>query len=662
MFIPKTASDRVADLHLAQRTRTTAIPSSKPIHEGSCLWPWARGRLSALFLMSCLGLLVTQARADDHGDTRSTATNVGLPSATAGAIQFAGDYDYFRFTVPSSQNITANTTGATDTFGDLFDVNGSLLASNDDANGSLNFSIAIQLNAGTYYVRVRHYSSSVNTGSYQLLLSGSVVPPPVTDDHGNTITSATAVNMPSTTSGAIQFAGDYDCFRFSISGVMNVTACSSGITDTVGEMLDSAGAILVSNDDGPDGTRNFSMTRQLNAGTYYVRVRHYSSSANSGAYQLLLSGAAAPPPVTDDHGNTIATATVVNVPSTTSGAIQFAGDYDCFRFTLSGAQNFTATTTGSTDTFGDLLDSSGGVLISNDDANGSTNFLITRQLNAGSYCVRVRHYSSSATSGAYQLVLIATNAGVPVMVVRGNGNVITNGDASPSESDNTDFGIAQYWGDYTERDFVIQNNGNATLLLTGNPAVSVVGPFSPDFSVITQPQATIAPGGVSSFRVRFFPNSAGTITGQRTYHPASLNISSNASTFSCTIQGSPALLYDDRGNTFAVASDLGIVDRFNIGTGIASFPSINYINDADMFRFTVQASSLQVEMHTSGSTDTYGTLYNSAGTVMATDDNSGGGSQFLIRKTLPAGTYYFSVSGKPGSSVTGQYNLWLGRP
>lgn len=248
------------------------------------------------------------------------------------------------------------------------------------------------------------------------------------------------------------------------------------------------------------------------------------------------------------------------------------------------------------------------------------------------------------------------------MVVRGNGNVITNGDASPSESDNTDFGIAQYWGDYTERDFVIQNNGNATLLLTGNPAVSVVGPFSPDFSVITQPQATIAPGGVSSFRVRFFPNSAGTITGQRTYHPASLNISSNASTFSCTIQGSPALLYDDRGNTFAVASDLGIVDRFNIGTGIASFPSINYINDADMFRFTVQASSLQVEMHTSGSTDTYGTLYNSAGTVMATDDNSGGGSQFLIRKTLPAGTYYFSVSGKPGSSVTGQYNLWLGRP
>lgn len=782
MFIPKTASDRVVDLHLAQRTRTTAKPSSNSIHERFRIRPWARGRLSALFLMSFLGLLVTQARADDHGDTRSTATNVGLPSATAGAIQFAGDYDYFRFTVPSSQNITANTTGATDTFGDLFDVNGSLLASNDDANGSLNFSIAIQLNAGTYYVRVRHYSSGVNTGSYQLLLSGSVVPPPVTDDHGNTITSATAVNMPSTTSGAIQFAGDYDCFRFSISGGMNVTACSAGSTDTVGELLDSAGAIVVSNDDGPDGTRNFSMTRQLNAGTYYVRVRHYSSSANSGAYQLLLSGSGAPPPVTDDHGNTIATATSVSVPSTTSGAINFAGDYDYFRFTISEVRNFTATTQGSTDTFGDLLNAAGTVLVSNDDANGSTNFLINYQLNAGTYYVRVRHYynyiasgqyqlllsvlppaddhsnsyssatnisvpsstagvinymgdydlfqftlttakeitvsttgntdtqgrlqdsghvnigynddfngssnfsivrtlnpgtyfvqvnhhNPSATSGNYQLVLAAATPQTPVIEVVGNGSIIANGDSTPTAQDNTYFGESLYLGHSIERDFVINNRGGNTLVLNGNPPVVLtwlgqLNIFSDEFVVLNQPALSIPPGGSSSFRVRYLSKH----WALNTMDEAVVRISSNAGNFDCIIRGKAPTQEDVVANTFESATDvtsmLNNLLTTNPGEILQTGGEIDYNGDIDMYTFTVTTATprhwvvFTRRIAANAATDTMVTLYNSQRIQIASDDDGNGNGQFKIDRILAPGTYYYSITNKPGT-VTPSVPFWI---
>lgn len=740
--------------------------------------------MSALFLMSFLGLLVTHAQADDHGDTRSTATNVGLPSTTAGAIQFAGDYDYFRFTVPSNQSITANTTGAIDTFGDLFDVNGSLLASNDDADGinNRNFSITRQLNTGTYYVRVRHYSSIANSGAYQLLLSGTVVPPPVTDDHGNTIATATVVNMPSTTSGAIHFAGDYDCFRFSISGSMNVTACSAGSIDTYGELLDSAGVILVSNDDGPDGSRNFLMTRQLNTGTYYVRVRHYSLSANSGAYQLLLSGAAAPPPVTDDHGNTIATATAVDVPSTTSGAIHFAGDYDCFRFTISEVRNFTATTQGSTDTFGDLLDAAGTVLVSNDDANGSINFSINYQLSAGTYYIRVRHYynyiasgayqlllsasppaddhsnsyssatnisvpsstagainymgdwdlfkftltvakeitvsttgntdtqgrlrdssymiigynddfngssnfsivrtlnpgtyfvavnhhSYSATSGNYQLVITAATPQIPVIEVVGNGSIIPNGDSTPTAQDNTYFGESLYLGHSIERDFVINNRGGNTLVLTGNPPVvlTLVGHlniFSNEFVVLNQPASSIPPGGSSSFRVRYLSRH----WDPNTMDQAVIRISSNAGNFYCMIRGKAPTQEDVIANTFESATDvtsmLNNLLTTNPGAILQTGGEIDYNGDIDMYTFRVTTATprhwvvFTQKIAAYAATDTIVTLYNSQRIQIASDDDGNGNGQFKMDRILAPGTYYYSITNKPGT-VTPSVPFWI---
>lgn len=616
--------------------------------------------LPALWTLGLLLLGTVAANADDHGDTLSTATAVSVPSTTAGAIQFAGDRDCFRFTLTSAQNVTACSTGSTDTFGELMDSGGNVLSSNDDANGSRNFLITRQLNGGIYYVRVRHYSAGANTGDYQLVLSATTPPPPpITDDHGNTIASATAVNMPSTTSGAIQYAGDYDCFRFMITSTRNITACSTGSTDTFGDLMDSGGNVLASNDDA-NGSTNFSITRQLNSGSYYVRVRHYSAGVNNGAYQLVLS--ATSPPVTDDHGNTITSATSVSVPSTTNGAIQFAGDYDCFRFSLPGNRLITARTTGSTDTFGDLLDSAGNVLVSNDDANGSINFCIARVLNAGTYYVRVRHYDSAATSGTYQLILLSTNP-APEIVIKGNGAVIRHLGTVP-------LGTTQYWGDSLECEFVIQNPGTGTLVLTNSPPASLSsGAFSDRFSILTQPQSTIAPGGSTSFRVRYIQMGPGYASGQgpglRT-DSVILSIPNNTlytdSDYRCTITASNARLPDDGCNTIATTVDMGNIDRYANGFGVGSGGGIDYVGDIDMVRFTVLASSLEVEVHTEGTTDTFGTLHNSTGALIASDDNSGGGVLAKIRMTLSAGTYYFGISGKPGGNVTGAYGFWIGRP
>ncbi len=644
-----------------------SIAVEKPAH---C--PGVRRRMksrSSILVFLGLWLLGTSAAsAYDHGNTLSTATSVIVPSTTGGAIHYAGDLDYFRFTIVSTQNITASSTGNTDTFGDLMDASGAVLASNDDANGSTNFYITRQLASGTYYVRVRHYSSAVSSGNYQLVLSGSgssapaPTPSPVADDHGNSTSNATFVGVPSTTGGEIHYAGDLDYFRFTINGTQNLTASSTGGTDTYGDLMDAGGVVLASNDDA-NGSRNFYITRQLNAGTYYLRVRHYSSAAVSGSYQVVLSGSASstptatlvPIPVADDHGNSFSNATVVGVPSTTGGAIHYAGDLDCFRFTITGTLNFTASTTGSTDTFGDLMDAAGTVLASNDDANGSRNFLISRQLNAGTYCLRVRHYNPGMTSGAYQLVLGAASLPQGFRVL-GNNVEIANGDISPSYADFTDFGQASFLGGWVDRTFQIRNAGGAVLILTGNPAVVITGSFASEFSVISQPPASIAPGGMASFTVRYLPRAS---TGGG-INPATISIANNdPGRTPCTfgIQGRSAANVDDTGNTFESAFVLSPFEP----SSITLWRGLDYGGDLDRFRFTLNAPR-KLRMRTFGRNgslpDTFGVLFNQRGEVIATDDNTGGGGQFLMERSLPAGTYYLQVGGATGS-VTGSYGLFM---
>jgi len=71
--------------------------------------------------------------------------------------------------VPAAGTLTVSTTGSTDTYGYLKNASCATLASNDDY-GSLNFRIVSAVQAGTYFVAVRHYSSS-GTGAYTLNVS-----------------------------------------------------------------------------------------------------------------------------------------------------------------------------------------------------------------------------------------------------------------------------------------------------------------------------------------------------------------------------------------------------------------------------------------------------------------------------------------------------------
>ncbi len=228
------------------------------------------------------------------------------------------------------------------------------------------------------------------------------------DDHGDSIATATSVGTTSTTSGRINTAGDNDYFRVQVGSSGRLTVYTAGSTDTFGYLLDSNGNTLDSKDDVIG--LNFQIERDVSPGTYYVRVRHYSSTA-TGDYVLEVRFTGA---LTDDHGNSTGAATSVGINSTTGGVINYAGDNDYFRVTVSEAGHLTVNTTGSTDTYGYLLDGSGNTITSHD---GETNFRIERDVTAGTYYVRVRHYSTTATTGNYQLVLSFTAIGSETHVV-----------------------------------------------------------------------------------------------------------------------------------------------------------------------------------------------------------------------------------------------------
>ena len=86
-----------------------------------------------------------------------------------------------------------------------------------------------------------------------------------------------------------------------------------------------------------------------------------------------------------------------------SAAIESVGDEDTYRITVSSSGRLTVHTTGVTDTFGELLDASGNVLVSDDDGGTDTNFRLTRPVSLGTYYVRVRHFADDGT-GDYAVI------------------------------------------------------------------------------------------------------------------------------------------------------------------------------------------------------------------------------------------------------------------
>jgi hypothetical protein len=93
--------------------------------------------------------------------------------------------------------------------------------------------------------------------------------------------------------------------------------------------------------------------------------------------------------------------------------------------------------------------------------------------------------------------------------VRGQAVEIPSGDTSASTANGTDFGGGPVNGSGVLHTFTIANDGTSTLSLTGSPRVQVNGPLEGDFTVETQPDATVAGASAVTFQLKFVPRAVG---------------------------------------------------------------------------------------------------------------------------------------------------------
>ena len=224
-----------------------------------------------------------------------------------------------------------------------------------------------------------------------------------TDYAGNTLGTARNITLSSSTTiqDWVGSTDTNDYYRFTVASTSNLNLSLNGLTsDADVQLLNSSGSLIQSSANA--GTSAESIVRQVNAGTYYIRVLPYSGSTS---YNLNLSATVIPP---DNAGNTLVTARNVTLSSSTTTFQDWVGSTDAndyYRFNVGTQSNFSLSLTGLTANADvQLLNSSGGVITTSANT-GTTSESIASLLSTGTYYVRV--YQSSGNTN-YSLSLNAT--------------------------------------------------------------------------------------------------------------------------------------------------------------------------------------------------------------------------------------------------------------
>jgi len=190
-----------------------------------------------------------------------------------------GEIDLYRIYIPDPSRFFLYTTGATDTYGTLYDDSGNVEFSgaNDSNDGAGdNFLLTGTVSPGTYYLKVEasgSFAAGRKTGDYRLILRDSARSVPLTS--------------PGRSDHRLSPAGDLDLFAFATPGGA-VTFQTYGTTDTYGTLYDSAGRVEISgaNDSNDGEGDNFLIGKTLDPGNYYLIVRGQDTSLTTGAYTL----------------------------------------------------------------------------------------------------------------------------------------------------------------------------------------------------------------------------------------------------------------------------------------------------------------------------------------------------------------------------------------
>lgn len=394
-------------------------------------------------------------------DNLGSATDLGTLNGTQTRSEFVGDSDledWYRFNVDTSSDFSLILNGlSADADVELFSGSGEVdfnsILDSSEAAGTGDEAINLNLDPGTYSIRVKQYEGDTN---YNLTVTAT--PYEVAPDRaGNTLSEARDLGLI----GEIQvndFVGNTDAvdfYRFSLDGSnsfdFSLDTTTAGATAILEVIQDSNGNGVV--DEGEvltDSTASVNSPGNrfgsLNAGTYYLRVAQGSAETN---YQLDLL--ATPGSLVDREvfpsieGNDTIQESLSNTDF--PNPLRFSSFADDYKLTdvVSGQEVQVSVNSSDFDTYLQVVNAfTGELVVENDDidlANGNYNSALSFTVEAGTeYMIRVTSFETPGL-GDYTLTTVA-----PDTVV----GDITPGQSLAGDLSNADFGNPSRTGSFSD--------------------------------------------------------------------------------------------------------------------------------------------------------------------------------------------------------------------
>ena len=268
--------------------------------------------------------------SDDHGETAENATAMTVGQSVAGELEYDDDLDVFRFTAQEGQLYQIDVAPGTleDFYLGLFDTaeftgNSTLVYGGYDGSRI----IWKAPSSGDYYAGVL----GLGTGTYTLTVALS----DISDDHGDTGTDATTVEVGQSIAGELEYGEDSDYFRFTAEAglLYRIDVALGTLDDSYLYLFDTTepyteGSELAYNQDYGESYSSRIIWKAPSSGDYYAEVGGYGA----GTYTLTVAA------FSDDHGDTGTDATTVAVGQSIAGELEYDDDLDVFRFSAQEGQ------------------------------------------------------------------------------------------------------------------------------------------------------------------------------------------------------------------------------------------------------------------------------------------------------------------------------------
>ena len=212
---------------------------------------------------------------------------IKLDAVTNVTIEEAGQIVTFCFTPTETGRYTFYSMGDLDTYGTLDGDSDDVIygtPSNDDANGTKNFSITFALEAGIPYTLTAKLADSTMTGTFDVCITKAPIP---------------VIELNTDTVVPIVYRDDTVYFSFTPTETGDYTFYSDVFYKTVGNIYDTNMNLLAEGGDSR-GTRNFSVTYTMEAGTTYILSAEYWANTIVGDIVIKIIPAEEPGNITWD--------------------------------------------------------------------------------------------------------------------------------------------------------------------------------------------------------------------------------------------------------------------------------------------------------------------------------------------------------------------------